>query len=93
MSKMESTRAFAPANISCIFKTYNHKNPRWSGSYGIGFTINEGVTVTVKKSYTAGIFFNNEKIKFPTVNSVINRLTIPQKYVPKENFFVVEINS
>ena len=68
-------RAFAPANISCIFKIYEKKNPRWTGSYGVGFTINEGVIVTTCKSGKSGIFFNNKSINFPTVKSVIEKLT------------------
>ena len=68
-------KAFAPANISCIFKIYYHKNPRWMGSYGIGFTINEGVISKVSESGTMQILFNNKKINFPTVKSVIKKLT------------------
>jgi len=68
-------KAFAPANISCIFKIYEHKNPRWMGSYGVGFTLNEGVIVEVSRAKRNEIVFNNESIKFPTVTSVINKLT------------------
>ncbi len=47
---MESARAFAPGNISCIFVIKKAKNPATSGSLGMGFTVNEGVMVTVNKS-------------------------------------------
>ena len=68
-------KAFAPANISCIFKIYRHKNPRWMGSYGVGFTINEGVIINLQKSKKTEIMFNNNSINFPTVKSVISKLT------------------
>ena len=72
---MNSSKAFAPANISCIFKIYYHRNPRWMGSYGVGFTLNEGVVVEAEKSKRNEIIFNNEPINFPTVRSAAKRLT------------------
>ncbi|MBI2442680.1 MAG: hypothetical protein HYV40_02085 [Candidatus Levybacteria bacterium] len=67
--------AFVPGNISCFFKPYPQKNPRWSGSYGLGFTVNEGVKVTVSMARKTEIFFNEKKIDLPTVSFVINKLT------------------
>src|SRR3989344_7483678 len=72
---MDSAKAFAPANISCVFKIYSHKNPRWMGSYGFGFTLNEGVVVEAKKSKRNEILFNNNPIDFPAVKSVMKKLT------------------
>src|SRR3989338_8932796 len=72
---MNSARAFAPANISCVFRIYWHKNPRWMGSCGFGFTLNKGVIVRVSKAKRNEIFFNSKSINLPTVKSVINRLT------------------
>lgn len=68
-------KAFAPANISCIFKIYEHKNPRWMGSYGVGFTLNEGVAVQVHKSKRTEVIFNNKSINFPTLKWVVRKLT------------------
>ena len=70
-----ASKAFAPANISCIFRIYKHKNPRWMGSYGIGFTLDEGVIAEASKAKKNWVFYNNRTISFPTVISVINRLT------------------
>lgn len=70
-----TVRAFAPANISCFFKQYEHKNPRWAGSYGVGFTLDKGVTVKVKKSRATTIFFNKKLMRFPTVSDVLRALT------------------
>ncbi len=72
---MHKARAFAPGNISCIFKIYGHKDPRWMGSYGLGFTIREGVIVEVVKSDSNKIFFNDKAINLPTVRKVIQLLT------------------
>ncbi len=46
---MGSAKAFAPGNISCIFVIRKTKNPATSGSLGMGFTVNKGVVVTIKK--------------------------------------------
>lgn len=72
---MKHVKAFAPGNISCFFKIYNHKNPRWMGSYGMGFTVNEGVTVEASQARKTEILFNKKKILFPTVQYVIDALT------------------
>ena len=72
---VSEAKAFAPANISCIFKIYSHKNPRWMGSYGVGFTLNEGVIAEAEKSKRNEIVFNNESINFPAVKSVMKKLT------------------
>lgn len=68
-------RAFAPANISCIFRIYRHKSPRWMGSYGVGFTVNKGVIANASKSNQTEVAFNGVPINFPTVRSVIKKLT------------------
>lgn len=47
---MKSARAFAPGNVSCIFVIKRTKNTATSGSLGMGFTVNEGVLVAIKKS-------------------------------------------
>ncbi len=68
-------RAFAPANISCIFKIYEHPDPRWMGSYGVGFALNEGVIAEVATSTKTEVFFNTKKLILPAVTRVIKRLT------------------
>lgn len=71
---MKVGRAFAPANISCIFKAIIGKDAEHTGSIGLGFTLNEGVTAEVSFSEKSEIFFNNKKINLPTVADVVNRL-------------------
>lgn len=68
-------KAFAPANISCIFKVYKHKNPGLAGSWGLGFTLSEGVTVSVKKVNATSVLFNSKKVDMPTVFDVVQALT------------------
>ena len=72
---MNSAKAFAPANISCIFKIFHHKNPRWMGSYGVGFTLNKGVIADASIASRNEVIFNNRLINFPTVMSLIKKLT------------------
>lgn len=45
------------------------------GSIGVGFTINKGVEAEISKSKKTAVYFNKEYIHFPTVESVIRRLT------------------
>ena len=68
--------AFAPGNISCVFKIIPHTDPARMHSLGMGFTIKDGVEVTVSKNNSTKILFNGEKINFPTVQAVINRLSL-----------------
>lgn len=75
MTKETQVKAFAPGNISCFFKPYVDKRSRWRGSYGLGFTVNEGVTVLVKKAKQTTVFFNSKPIEFPTVTFVLDKLT------------------
>ncbi len=73
--KENIVKAFAPANISCIFKVYKHKNPRLAGSWGLGFTLSEGVVVSVKKTNATSVLFNGKKVDMPTVFDVVCALT------------------
>lgn len=67
--------AFAPANISCIFKPYIKKTARWSGSFGLGFTLSEGVKVSVSQAEKTSVLFNKKIKNIPTVFSVLKKLT------------------
>ena len=67
--------AFAPGNISCIFKIIPHTDPVRMHSLGMGFTVQEGVEVTVSEHHETTVLFNKQRINFPTVCTVVNRLT------------------
>ena len=66
--------AFAPGNISCVFKIIPHPDPARMHSLGMGFTVKEGVEVTVSESHETKVSFNQQDIIFPTVRAVVNRL-------------------
>ena len=72
---MDSARAFAPGNISCVFKVVAHDDPARMHSLGMGFTVKEGVTVTVSPATAAAVVFNGESMQFPTVVQVVEMLT------------------
>ena len=67
-------RAFAPGNISCVFKVIPHADPARMHSLGMGFTVKEGVEVIVSEYHETEVLFNGECINFPTVHAVVNRL-------------------
>jgi len=71
---MTNARAFAPGNASCIFRICWNKNPAKAHSLGVGFTVDKGVIITARKSKKTEINFNNKRIGFPTVLSVIKKL-------------------
>lgn len=72
---MDSARAFAPGNISCVFKIVAHDDPARMHSLGMGFTVAEGATVTVAPAAEAVVFFNGKPLEFPTVVRVVEMLT------------------
>ena len=67
-------RAFAPGNISCVFKVIPHADPARMHSLGMGFTVKEGVEVNVSEHHETEVFFNEQCINFPTVRAVVDRL-------------------
>ena len=73
---MTQAKAFAPGNLSCVFKIIPHPEATKMHSLGMGFTITEGVVVTVSQhDGQTGVRFNDNEIHFPTVVSVIQKLT------------------
>jgi pantoate kinase len=73
---MHST-AFAPANISLVFETYDAEPPHERGSLGVGVTLTEGAQVRVqrKNSPEHDILVSGEAWEFPTVRTVLNELS------------------
>ena len=73
---MENAKAFAPGNLSCVFKIIPHPKATKMHSLGMGFTITEGVVATVSKGNSRPtVRFNGTDIDFPTVTSVVQKLT------------------
>lgn len=67
-------KAYAPANISCVFVICYNKNPLKMHSLGFGFTINKGVIVTVKENEKNIIEVNGKRINLPPVMYVMKTL-------------------
>lgn len=72
---MSNVKAFAPGNVSGVFKIIADDNPAKMHSLGMGFTVADGVTVAVAESESTSVHFNGHPIEFPTVRSVITKLT------------------
>jgi len=72
---MNSVRAFAPGNVSCIFRIIDNKDRTKRHSLGVGFTVDKGVVVKVSRSNKTRMYANGKKIRFPTVKTVIKELT------------------
>ena len=70
----DSARAFAPGNISGVFKIIPHESPAKMHSLGLGFTVREGVTATVHRAAAAAVIFNGEALEFGTVIDALGRL-------------------
>lgn len=64
-----------PASLSFIFKAVYQSDPLKSGSIGIGATLDKKVEIVAEKSNVTRIFFNEKKISFPTVSTVLKSLT------------------
>lgn len=72
---MSTAKAFAPGNISGVFKIIPDDDPAKMHSLGMGFTVADGVTVSVSASDATSVRFNGDEIEFATVRSVIARLS------------------
>ena len=73
---MHWAKAFAAGDISCIFKILAHKDAAKMHSLGMSFTVDQGVEVKVVEAAEKAIFFNRERINFPTVASVVGKLGV-----------------
>ena len=72
---VDSARAFAPGNISCVFKIVPHEDPTRMHSLGMGFTVSEGVTAIATACSPSTVTFNGEEIDFPTVAAIVAELS------------------
>ena len=68
-------RAFAPGNISCVFKVVADPDPRKMHSLGMGLTVSDGVVASVAHAERSAVRFNGEEIDFPTVVAALEKLT------------------
>jgi pantoate kinase len=64
---------FVPSSLTCLFAPVL-REPKTSGSLGIGITIDKGVVVSVKSGEDFKILFNGEEIDIPTVEYVAKSL-------------------
>ena len=72
---MSFARAFAPGNVSGVFKIIADDDPAKMHSLGMGFTVADGVAVTVAEDESTTVDFNGTRIEFSTVRSVLAKLT------------------
>lgn len=75
MNKQTVRQAYCPASLSFIFKVCPDTIPLNMGSVGVGCTVNKGVKVHVQKSDVTKILFNQTSLTFPTVSSVVKKIT------------------
>ena len=66
--------AFAPGNVSGVFKIVCDDDPRRMHSLGMGFTVQHGVTATVSDAPAVEIAFNGEVFDFKTVRHVVDAI-------------------
>ena len=66
--------AFAPGNVSGVFKIVRDRDPRRMHSLGMGFTVLHGVTATVSDAPAVEIAFNGKVFDFATVRHVVETL-------------------
>lgn len=81
---MAQVQAFAPGNISCVFKIIPHQDPRLMHSLGMGFTVREGVRATVETAQGQEVLFNGRALEIPTVRGALARLQAPPLRVELE---------
>lgn len=74
-------KAYSPGNISCIFRIINDKNPAKMHSLGVGFTTYQGVIASASFNKKNIVFFNDKRINFPAVESVVGSLNNGKKNI------------
>src|SRR3989339_1934094 len=67
--------AFAPANLSCIFRIVRGDTPETTHSLGIGFTIDKGVTATASLASKAEVLLHGKHVVISPVSIVLAQLT------------------
>ena len=67
--------AFAPGNVSGVFKIIRDDDPRRMHSLGMGFTVLHGVTAAVEEAPAVEVEFNGEAFEFATVRHVVKALS------------------
>jgi pantoate kinase len=72
---MLKSASYCPASISLIFKACPSRDLLKTGSVGVGFTVDKGVTAETEKAKETEIIFNGQKINFPTVASITDALS------------------
>jgi pantoate kinase len=75
MAAADTATGFAPGNVSCVFKVIPDDDPARMHSLGMGFTVTEGVTATVRRARRTGTTFNGQSFDFATVRSVLEALS------------------
>ena len=75
VDSLVGAKAFAPANVSCIFQVYGRRGSSKRGSLGVGFTLDKGAIVRVKHSEKTKIVVNGKPWNFPTVMDVVRELS------------------
>ena len=80
-----SATAFAPGNVSGVFKIVRDDDPHRMHSLGMGFTVSHGVTATVREAPTIEVSFNAEVFDFATVRHVVEALPVPPVRVTLES--------
>jgi len=74
LARKITASAYAPGAISCIFRPYDGRTLTTSGSLGLGFTVNRGVRVKVRRAGRTAVIVNSDKQSFPTVRRVCDAL-------------------
>lgn len=67
--------AFAPGNVSGVFRIVRDDDPRRMHSLGMGFTVSHGVTATVREAPVTEVAFNGRVFDFATVQGVAAALS------------------
>ena len=71
---MTST-AFAPGNVSGVFKIVRDDDPRRMHALGMGFTVSHGATASVCEAPATEVAFNGIVFDFATVRHVVEALS------------------
>jgi len=71
--------AFVPGHVTGFFSPAPDDDPERAGSRGAGFTLTDGVTVTVREADEPGVVLDGDAISIPPVETVLAGLGVADR--------------
>jgi pantoate kinase len=79
MTDTDESTAFVPGHVTGFFSPCPADDPARAGSRGAGFTLTDGVAVTVRETDEPGVLLDGDPISMPPVETVLDALGVADR--------------